>query len=304
MRRSAICALCCALVVSAGLALADDKPVLQVTNRTDRGEVEKAAYLGVATTPVEPTLAAQLGLPAGVGLVVEYVDAQSPAGKLLQQHDILKKLNDQILVNHEQLAVLVRLQKSGEVVKLTFLRKGQEKEVEVTLAEKDLPKLRARQSNAPRIFFGPPEIPNLKMWMNGNDGANDFPDFPPMPGDQPPPPPPGNSSPAPGIKGTKQSTHLRIAPGAGGIQTRSMAVVGDHGVNVLNEGGRSYQLTTDGRSKRLVVKEGEKVIFDGPVTTVEERQKLPADIIDKLTGMEGLKKETKPARLVPDGKLL
>lgn len=102
---------------------------------------EKVAYLGVATVPVEPVAAYQLDLPEGVGLaVVEVADNGVVKGKL-QEHDILQKLDDQILTSPEQLAVLVRSHKAGDTVKLTALRKGKEQVIKVTLGETDAHKL-------------------------------------------------------------------------------------------------------------------------------------------------------------------
>src|SRR5262245_1246652 len=52
-------------------------------------EMEKVAYLGVETMPVDATVAAQLSLPRETGLAVRRVAEGSPAASLLQKHDIL-----------------------------------------------------------------------------------------------------------------------------------------------------------------------------------------------------------------------
>src|SRR5687767_7423437 len=51
-------------------------------------EMEKVAYLGIETMPVDSTVAAQLGLPRGTGVVVRRVADGSPAAGLLQPHDV------------------------------------------------------------------------------------------------------------------------------------------------------------------------------------------------------------------------
>jgi hypothetical protein len=57
--------------------------------------MEKAAFLGVATSPAPDTLRAQLDLPRGVGLVVDFVEKDSPAEAAgLKVHDVLEKLDD------------------------------------------------------------------------------------------------------------------------------------------------------------------------------------------------------------------
>lgn len=96
---------------------------------------EHKAYLGVTVSPVDPALGAQLALPEGVGLVVEYVDPNSPAAKVgLKQHDVLHKLDEQLLINPAQIKVLVRLHEPGATVTLHLLRQAKAESVTVTLA--------------------------------------------------------------------------------------------------------------------------------------------------------------------------
>lgn len=102
---------------------------------------EKVTYLGVETGRVSPTVAAQLGITERTGLTVLRVIEDSPAAGVLQQHDILTKFNDQILVNEPQLAVLVRSMKPGDEVTLTFLRGAKETKARVKLGEHEVPKM-------------------------------------------------------------------------------------------------------------------------------------------------------------------
>jgi hypothetical protein len=75
-----------------------------------------------------------------VGLVVDELVPDSPAAKAgLKEYDVLQKLDDQLLVNPEQLATLVRMHKSGEEITLTVIREGKPTEVKVTLAERSVP---------------------------------------------------------------------------------------------------------------------------------------------------------------------
>ena len=98
------------------------------------------AFLGVATSPVPPAMAAQLGLPEGFGLVVDRVMPDSPAGKAgVQRFDVLRRFNDQLLTDPGQLAALVRAQGRSEEVSLTLLRKGEEQRVGVKLSERPMP---------------------------------------------------------------------------------------------------------------------------------------------------------------------
>jgi len=82
----------------------------------------------------------QLGLSKGLGLVVEYVVPDSPAAAAgIQQNDILKMLNDQILIEPSQLRKLLQTFSEGTEVTLTILRKGQEQKITVKLAKKEIP---------------------------------------------------------------------------------------------------------------------------------------------------------------------
>jgi hypothetical protein len=64
---------------------------------------------------------------------------ESPAAKAgLQEHDILLRLDDQILVSSDQLRSLVKMRKPGETVKLSYLRKGEKAEVTATLTEHEV----------------------------------------------------------------------------------------------------------------------------------------------------------------------
>ncbi len=103
------------------------------------GKKEKVTFLGVAAEPVGDEVRAQLPLQAGEGLAVRHVMPESPAGKAgVVEHDILTRLDDQILVSGDQLRALVKMRKPGDSVKLTFLRKGEKKEATVALTEHEV----------------------------------------------------------------------------------------------------------------------------------------------------------------------
>jgi serine protease Do len=109
------------------------------------GHHEKApkvpvTFLGVETSQVPSVVSEQLGLAKGLGLVVEYVVPNSPAASAgVQQNDILKMLNDQILIEPSQLRKLLQTFSEGSDVMLTILRKGQEQKITVKLAKKEVP---------------------------------------------------------------------------------------------------------------------------------------------------------------------
>jgi len=76
------------------------------------------------------------GWPKARGLVINYVDESGPSKGLIRQHDVLQKLNDQILVNGEQFVALVRMHKAGDTIKVTLIREAKSVTVEVKLGER------------------------------------------------------------------------------------------------------------------------------------------------------------------------
>ena len=114
----------------------------------DRGPKVPVTFLGVETSEVPRVVSEQLGLARGFGLVVDYVVPDGPAAAAgVQQSDILKMLNDQILVQPDQLAKLIRSYPEGTNVVLTILRKGAESRITVKLAKKEV--------SAHQNYFGP-----------------------------------------------------------------------------------------------------------------------------------------------------
>jgi hypothetical protein len=88
------------------------------------GQVMKTT-LGVHVDRVGRALQKQLKLPEGVGLLVDHVVTGSGAATAgLRRYDVLHKFDDQLLINSDQLAVLVRIRQPGDKVTLTVIREG------------------------------------------------------------------------------------------------------------------------------------------------------------------------------------
>ena len=105
----------------------------------DRGPKVPVTFLGVETSSVPRVVSEQLGLARGFGLVVDYVVPDGPAAAAgVQQNDIVKLFNDQILMDPDQLAKLVRSYPEGTNVTLTILRKNAETKVTVKLGKKEV----------------------------------------------------------------------------------------------------------------------------------------------------------------------
>src|SRR5438067_6339131 len=127
----------------------------------DKGPKVPVTFLGVETSSVPRVVSEQLGLPKGFGLVVDYVVPDGPAAAAgVQQNDILRMLNDQILTEPDQLSKLVRSFPEGTNVTLTVLRKGKEEKIGVKLSKKEVPE---------RSEFGRGHHPHFNFNFDGHD---------------------------------------------------------------------------------------------------------------------------------------
>jgi len=96
----------------------------------------EVAWLGVSTEESPDALSCQLGLQPGDGLVVNFVQADSPAAKAgIKKNDVLVEFGDQLLVHPAQFRKLVRRQKDGDTIKLTFFRSGKKQLASATLTK-------------------------------------------------------------------------------------------------------------------------------------------------------------------------
>ena len=281
--------------------------------------MEKATYLGIVTTSVEGALATQLDLPRGVGLTVDYIDPDSPVAGKLEQHDVLHKINGQILVNHPQLSVLIRSMKPGDEVNIDLLRKGKPLAVKVTLAEKALPPLSSMgQDPFPHLHINPPRMHSFKFDDNDWLGPKFGPDFfdnmeknlqqmgfgrdwmknlleerdkgwlkelmKEM-----------NQAEKKDSGRQEESRQDINSPRKSGAKSEVRTFHSSSGSYSIADNEHSITLTINNGNKHLAVtdKEG-KVIFDGPVNTKEEREKIPADVLSKVQNIEGMKDEIAP----------
>ncbi|MCX7008989.1 MAG: PDZ domain-containing protein [Kiritimatiellaeota bacterium] len=233
---------------------------------------EKIAYLGVATVPMEPVAAYQLNLPEGVGLAVVEVAEDGVVKGKLAEHDILQKLDDQILTSPEQLAVLVRSHKPGDSVKLTALRKGKEEVIKVTLGETDA-----------RKFAQP---------MRGHGGSMAM---PPMPGVDP-----GRMMQQwqrPWQNRDEEATPPQVQRRERGPRTETQTET--HSSSVISESrdGLSVTITDrDGQKTVRAEEDGKVIVNDKPINTEAQLKALPDKVRDRVAEMQKtIKVETQMA---------
>lgn len=109
-------------------------------NKSSTTQMVKKTTLGVHVSNLSQALQKHLKLSEGVGLIVEHVvDGSAAAKSGLQPYDVLHKFEDQLLINHQQLATLVNLHGSKKKVTLTVIRNGVSTRIEAILQEKNVP---------------------------------------------------------------------------------------------------------------------------------------------------------------------
>lgn len=92
------------------------------------------AYLGVGISDNDSDFAAELGINQTTGVVIKEVyDGGSAQYAGLLPNDVITKVNAKDVRNVPQLQEMISRSKVGDVIKLTVLRKGKEKNIEVKL---------------------------------------------------------------------------------------------------------------------------------------------------------------------------
>ncbi len=241
-------------------------------------------YLGVDTSQVPTVVSEQLGLAKGFGLVVDYVEPNSPAATAgVQQNDILKMLNDQILIEPSQLRKLLQTFPEGAEVTLTVLRKGQEQKLTAKLSRKEVPQRRSALPGGNHDGHWDfddtsdlgeqmqEQIQNLKEQLKEQLGDQRG-----------------------IIRGAVMQAHeaarrarddarhaadeLRIFFEDDGAAKTSKIDLGKAQIVFSDEKGELKLANIDGR-KLLTVKDPQgKLLFSGPVETKEDLDKMPADV--------------------------
>ncbi|HOB98986.1 MAG TPA: PDZ domain-containing protein [Verrucomicrobiota bacterium] len=238
-----------------------------------------SAYLGVELGPVEPALATQLGLEDAGGALVNMVVDDSPAARAgLKQHDIIAKLDGKTVRDSADLSVRIGKQKKGDKVTLTVIRGGKPIEIEATLSEKaaDDP---ARLQKLLQEYRIVPRIRTLRTGPDRNEIVVRL-----------------------DSEGEGDASHVErrviVGPANAGATAESTIVTPGHStasqvsveqkvIVMKTDGGISTVLEEKDGHRHVTVKDADgKVVFDGPVNSDEDRQKLPAEAREPLDRIE------------------
>lgn len=100
--------------------------------------VVQRGFLGVQIQDVNAELAEQKGLDRPEGVYVQSVTDNSAAGDAgIKEGDVIVKVDDKIVNSVPELQEIVGLHRPGDDIKVAVLRKGQEKDFDVTLRNKE-----------------------------------------------------------------------------------------------------------------------------------------------------------------------
>jgi len=242
----------------------------------DMGPKEPVTFLGVETSDVPRVLSEQIGLPRGFGVVVDYVAKDSPAAAAgLQASDIIKMLNDQIIINPDQLGKLVRSFADGATVNLTVLRKSQEVKLTVTLKKHDVSMRRGP--------FGGFE----KEWNFDDLDKMNF-DFqaPDMAAVRDAVQRAKDEAMRAGDEARKAVRKLRIVTTDDDMTKTTKVDLGNATVSFSDDEGELKIERVNGKKMLSAKDKKGNVLFNGPIDTEEQRAKVPANVRQRFEMLE------------------
>jgi hypothetical protein len=251
-------------------------------------------FLGVETSQVPSVVSEQLGLAKGFGLVVDYVVPDSPAAAAgIQQNDILKMLNDQILIEPSQLRKLLQTFSEGTNVTLTVLSKGQEQKITVKLTKKEVPQRHSWNGDKHEWHWDFDDVGDLGEQMQGlkeqlqeqlgdaqhgviREGVLKAREAAKRARDD----------------ARRAAREIRILSRDNGGLRATRIDLGNAQIVFSDDKGEMKLETVDGK-KLLTAKDSQgKLLFSGPIETKEDLDKVPAEVRQRY---ETLKQNDLPA---------
>jgi hypothetical protein len=256
------------------------------------GAAETVAFLGVGARPLDPEVGIHVDLPKGVGLLVAALAPDGPAREALQEHDILHKLDDQILVSPEQLSVLVRTRKPGETVHLSFIRKGKKETAKVALGEIDAARLAPPE---PGFRRGPPGAPmpprppfqdrlqELKSLL-GEMGFDAIERALLEPGEEPAPPPPTDPNAPP--RPPQPLKPLRPAPGGPAAPRQDVHIMRSASSSATQiENGVAVTVQSHNDERTVRIERDGKPLYEGALNSEEDLDRVPEEFRERVRAL-------------------
>jgi len=132
-----------------------------VAQLKDKGTVTRA-WLGVQVQKVTPEIADSIGLKNATGALVAEAKPDTPAAKAgIDAGDVITSVNGNAIKDSRELAREISSMAPGSTAKLEILRKGEQKTIDVTLAQ--MPNQPEKQANAGDENGSTRGVPHLGM---------------------------------------------------------------------------------------------------------------------------------------------
>jgi len=231
---------------------------------------EKGAYLGLSVSSVPTVLRDQLNLQRNVGLVVNFIEKDSPAEAAgFKQSDVLQKLDDQILIDTRQFAVLVRIHDVNQPIRFTIIRQAKPMEINAKVVEKDLTVLDdSGRSGGGGSAAGDSSPYERMMELMGESRANQAMDRANEAADR------ANEAASRTIEQLQRRLDQmnRSSSRSFGLESK--------------DDQHTFQISdTDGHRTLRARDNTGKMLFEGPIDTDEQIDRLPADIKAKVKAL-------------------
>ena len=274
-----------------------------VSADTMRQPNKEMPWLGVGLQEADEPLAAQLGLKTGEGLVVSYVATNSPAADAgIQKNDVLVDLDGQMLVDSVQFRKLIQMHADGDSVKLEFYHAGKRMSVNVKLAMHKFVGASMDGEYTPfgseKQFLFTPKLPNLPdfdttklstQFQLARDQAGRAMDEAKRAVEE---------AMRQSFNGTDGVNHKLwvIQQKLGDLANGGVNLHNDATVVVKNEGGPvrtmvkkddsgTYVIVADPAKHLTAHDVNGKLLFDGPIDSVDQQQKVAPEVWKKAQPM-------------------
>lgn len=259
--------------------------------------------LGIQPGEVDPALKTQLGLDGFAGIVVEDVLADSPAGKAgIQQYDIITKVAGKPISHPRDIKEALLNSKEGDKIEVELLRSCEQHTVELVLDQAlKMPNDRVSQSIPPAknhidqiIGAGQRSLP---MDMSGNEDVEDL--YKMLMEQMMPQRGAGRGAVPQRLRDrierlrrmTAQMEEQmgKSAAMGGNISFRKVSSTSSGGITTVkmrdNKGVIEISSAANQGTRLVVRDEKGNVIFDGPYSTDQDREKVPDNIKERLKGI-------------------
>jgi len=148
--------------VGIGFDIPADTAKMIVAQLKDHGYVNRA-WLGVQIQPVTSGIAESLGMKKAQGALVDKPQPASPAAKAgIATGDVITAVNEKPVKGSRELAQTIGMMAPGTKVKLTLLRKGEIKTINLTLGKMPNEQTADVQSNGENSEY---EVPHLGLTL-------------------------------------------------------------------------------------------------------------------------------------------